>query len=39
MLLYHARYSHLKLKRLLELPAMLKKGIEFGYYLDKIKFI
>ncbi len=37
--LYHTKYSHLKLKRLMEYDDSLYKGIEFGEYLNKIHFL
>ena len=36
--LYHTKYSHLKLKRLIEDDNSLYKGLDFDYYLDKIHF-
>ncbi len=37
--LYHTKYSHLKLKKLMEYDDSLYKGIEFGEYLNKIHFL
>lgn len=37
--LYHTKYSHLKLKRSLDYGNSLDKGIDFEYYLEKIKFL
>lgn len=36
--LYHTKYSHLKLKKLIEDDDSLYKGLDFDYYLDKIHF-
>ncbi len=37
--LYHTKYSHLKLKRMLEVQEDLYKGIDFNHYLEKIRFL
>ncbi len=37
--LYHTKYSHLKLKKLMEYDDSLNKGIDFDYYLEKIRFL
>lgn len=37
--LYHTKYSHLKLKKLLDNDDSFYKGIDFGYYLDKVRFL
>lgn len=36
--LYHTKYSHLKLKRLMQFDDSLNKGLDFELYLDKIHF-
>ena len=36
--LYHTKYSHLKLKKLMEDDDSLYKGVDFGEYLNKINF-
>jgi len=36
--LYHTKYSHLKLKRLMDYDDSLNKGLDFELYLDKIHF-
>ena len=36
--LYHTKYSHLKLKKLMEYNDSLYKGIDFKNYLNKIRF-
>ncbi|KKK45911.1 hypothetical protein LCGC14_1079570 [marine sediment metagenome] len=37
--LYHTKYSHLKLKKLMEYNDSLFKGLGFDYYLNKIRFL
>ncbi len=37
--LYHTKYSHLKLKKLMEYDDSLYKGLEFNYNLNRIRFI
>ncbi|KKN18241.1 hypothetical protein LCGC14_0957840 [marine sediment metagenome] len=37
--LYHTKYSHLRLKKLMEYDDALFKGLEFEYYLNKIRFL
>ena len=37
--LYHTKYSHLKLKKLMEYDDSLYKGLDFNYYLNRIRFI
>ncbi len=37
--LYHTKYSHLRLKKLMECDDSLFKGLKFDYYLEKIRFL
>lgn len=37
--LYHTKYSHLKLKKMWEYDEPLYKGLDFEIYLDRVKFM